>query len=146
MVREKPFFSQLAAIPEPMAPSPRSATRCMCRLHSPYKKIGRGICYVRAFEASAEALGRMSMKDLNVRAWLGLVVVGALMALLLFLAAGTLRYWQAWVFLLVFLGASAAITLYLAKSDPALLQRRVTGGPRAEDQTSQKIIMTFAAI
>jgi protein-S-isoprenylcysteine O-methyltransferase Ste14 len=88
----------------------------------------------------------MSMKDINVRAWLGLVVVGALMALQLFLAAGTLRYWQAWVFLFVFLGASAAITLHLARTDPALLQRRVTGGPHAEKQTSQKFIMTFASI
>jgi protein-S-isoprenylcysteine O-methyltransferase Ste14 len=86
------------------------------------------------------------MKNAELRAWLGLVVVGAVMALQLFLVAGTLRYWQAWIFLVVFLGASVAITLYLARNDPALLQRRVTGGPRAEKQTSQKIIMTFASI
>jgi protein-S-isoprenylcysteine O-methyltransferase Ste14 len=88
----------------------------------------------------------MPMKNVNVRAWLGLVVVGAVMALLLFLPAGTARYWQAWAFLVVFIGASTAITLYLAKSDPALLRRRVTGGPPAEKQTSQKIIMSFTSI
>ena len=86
------------------------------------------------------------MKDPKVKAWIGLVVVGAVMALQLFVAAGTLRYWQAWLFLVVFLSASAAVTLDVAKTDPALLERRVKGGPRAEKETSQKIIMTLASI
>jgi|SRR5215467_1690801 len=66
------------------------------------------------------------------------------MAALLFIPAGTLRYWQAWVFMAVFGGASAAITVYLAVRDPALLDRRMRAGPTAEQEPTQKIIMSFA--
>jgi protein-S-isoprenylcysteine O-methyltransferase Ste14 len=68
------------------------------------------------------------------------------MALLLFLPAGTLRYWQGWAYLAIFTGASALTTLYLIKKDPALLERRMSGGPTAEKRTAQKIIMLFASI
>jgi len=68
------------------------------------------------------------------------------MAALLFLTAGTIRYWQAWVYLAVFFGASFLITLYLAKHDPALLKRRLRGGPWAEKEQTQKIIMAFTSI
>jgi protein-S-isoprenylcysteine O-methyltransferase Ste14 len=68
------------------------------------------------------------------------------MALLLFLPAGTLDYWQAWVFIAVFVGASAAITVYLAKKDPKLLERRMNAGPTAEKETTQKIIMLVAML
>ena len=54
------------------------------------------------------------------------------MGLLLFVPAGTLRYWQAWVYLSVFMGASALTTLYLVRKDRALLERRMSGGPTAE--------------
>ena len=83
---------------------------------------------------------------LNTRAWLGLVSLAVVMGLLLFLAAGTARYWQAWGYLAVFFGASLLITLYLMKSDPALLARRLTGGPTAEKEKSQKVTMLFASI
>jgi hypothetical protein len=39
------------------------------------------------------------------------------MAALLFVPAGTLGYWQAFVFMAVFVGASATITVYLAIQD-----------------------------
>jgi protein-S-isoprenylcysteine O-methyltransferase Ste14 len=83
---------------------------------------------------------------LNTRAWLGLVSLAVVMGLLLFLAAGTAHYWQAWGYLAVFFGASLLITLYLMKSDPALLARRLTGGPTAEKEKSQKVTMLFASI
>jgi protein-S-isoprenylcysteine O-methyltransferase Ste14 len=83
---------------------------------------------------------------LNTRAWLGLVSLAVVMGLLLFLAAGTARYWQAWGYLAVFFGASLLITLYLMKSDPALLARRLTGGPTAEKEKSQKVTMLFASV
>lgn len=86
------------------------------------------------------------MNNLNVRAFLSLVVLAVVMGLLLFVAAGTLRYWQAWLFLLVFFGASVSHTLYLMRHDPALLRRRMRGGPTAEKQTSQKIIMFAVSI
>jgi protein-S-isoprenylcysteine O-methyltransferase Ste14 len=68
------------------------------------------------------------------------------MASLLFAAAGTFDYWQAWTFLAVYFAASLAITLYLMKEDPALLARRMSGGPFAEKEPAQRIIMSFASI
>ena len=35
------------------------------------------------------------------------------MSLLLFVPAGTVHYWQAWVYLSIFMGASVLTTVYL---------------------------------
>ena len=68
------------------------------------------------------------------------------MSVLLFAAAGTMDYWQGWLFLVVFMGASLLIMLYLAKHDPALLRRRLAGGPMVEKEPQQKIIMVVVSI
>lgn len=65
-------------------------------------------------------------------------------AAVLFVAAWTIDYWQAWAFLLVFFGSSFAITAYLAKHDPGLLERRLAAGPSAEKEQSQKVIQVLA--
>jgi protein-S-isoprenylcysteine O-methyltransferase Ste14 len=67
------------------------------------------------------------------------------MGLLLFLSAGTVHYWQGWVYLGVFFWPSLLITLYLMKNDPTLLTRRLSSGPTAEKETTQKIIMVIAS-
>jgi len=69
-----------------------------------------------------------------------------ILAVLLFLPAGTVRYWQAWLFIGVFVVSSLAITIYLAIEDPALLERRMRAGPAAEQEKSQKIIMVVALL
>src|SRR5262245_47823565 len=68
------------------------------------------------------------------------------MAALLFIPAWTLDYWQAWVFMAVFIAASAFVTVYLAIHDPKLLERRMKVGPRAEKEPAQKIIMVLATL
>ena len=68
------------------------------------------------------------------------------MAALLFGVPWTFDYWQAWVFLAVYFSASILIIFYLMKSDRELLERRMRGGPLAEKETTQKIIMLFASI
>lgn len=73
------------------------------------------------------------------------------LAALVFLPAGTLYYWEGWLFSAVFTACSLAITVYLAVNDPQLLERRLRAGPAAETERSQKIIMiaallTFAAM
>jgi protein-S-isoprenylcysteine O-methyltransferase Ste14 len=50
------------------------------------------------------------------------------------------------VLLGLFSGSSLAITVYLARKDPALLQRRTQAGPFAEKERSQKIIQGLASI
>jgi protein-S-isoprenylcysteine O-methyltransferase Ste14 len=86
------------------------------------------------------------MKDLNVRAWFGIAFLAVVMALVLFVSAGTTGYWEAWVYLGVFFGASILITIYLIKWDPALLRRRLSSGPTAEKEKTQKIVMLFASL
>jgi protein-S-isoprenylcysteine O-methyltransferase Ste14 len=86
------------------------------------------------------------MNMLNVKAFGGLLLLFLVMAALLFIPAETLDYWQAWTFLAVYFAASLAITLYLMKKDPQLLVRRMSGGPTAEKQTTQKIIMSFTSL
>ena len=86
------------------------------------------------------------MDTLNKKAFGSLLALFLVMAALLFLPAGTTRYWQAWVYLAVLCGASFLITLYLAKNDPALLKRRLSGGPWAEKERAQRIIMVFTSI
>jgi protein-S-isoprenylcysteine O-methyltransferase Ste14 len=75
-----------------------------------------------------------------------LIALILVMAGMIFAAAGTLDYWQAWVFLACYFAASVAISLWLIRHDPALLERRMRGGPLAEGEQSQKIIMTVVSL
>ena len=68
------------------------------------------------------------------------------MAALLFVPAGTIDYWQAWTFLAVYFASSLALSLYLMIADPALMQRRMRGGPAAEKEPVQKIIMIITSL
>jgi protein-S-isoprenylcysteine O-methyltransferase Ste14 len=86
------------------------------------------------------------MKHLRGRAWVALTGLAVVMGCLLFVPAGTLRYWQAWVYLTIFTGASGFTTHYLMRRDPALLERRMRGGPMAEKRPAQKVIMLGASI
>jgi protein-S-isoprenylcysteine O-methyltransferase Ste14 len=86
------------------------------------------------------------MNDLTRRAFRSSLfgIVG--LAALLFIPAWTLDYWQAWLFMAVFVCTSGAITVYLAIRDPKLLERRMNVGPRAEKEPAQKIIMLLATL
>jgi phosphoglycerate kinase len=86
------------------------------------------------------------MTNLNTKAWRRLVVLTIAIALLLFVPAWTVHYWQAWVYLSIFTGASILTTRYLVKHDPALLERRMRAGPTAEKQPAQRLIMLCASI
>lgn len=83
---------------------------------------------------------------LNARAWLALAILAIVMGLVLFVGAGTVHYWQAWLYLAVFFGVSLLVTVYLMRRDPALLERRMRGGPTAEPEPSQRIIMWLVSL
>ena len=84
--------------------------------------------------------------SLNTQAWLAILALAVVMGLLLFVPAGSLRYWHAWVYLAIFNGASILTTLDLMKRDPALLKRRMRGGPTAEKEATQRLIMVFTSL
>lgn len=77
------------------------------------------------------------MKNLYLKSVGGLLYVFVAISALTFLSAWSLHYWQAWLFLAVFMVSISAIFLYLAKNDPNLLARRVK---TTEKEASQKII------
>jgi protein-S-isoprenylcysteine O-methyltransferase Ste14 len=78
------------------------------------------------------------------KAALNLLQLPLVLGALVFLPAGTFDYWQGWLFVVVFFACSLAITIYLALNDPELLERRMRVGPRAEQDPSQKLIITVA--
>lgn len=74
-------------------------------------------------------------------------LIGAVaLGLILFLPAWTLNFWQAWVFIVVFMSSVIAIGIYLSIKDPALLERRKHVGPAAEQNIVQRIIMSIALV
>jgi protein-S-isoprenylcysteine O-methyltransferase Ste14 len=86
------------------------------------------------------------MNALHIKAFAGLLILLLAVSALLFLTASTFDYWQAWTFLAVYFGSSLAITFWLMKKDPDLLQRRMRGGPAAEKEAAQKIIMSITSL
>ena len=74
-----------------------------------------------------------------------LTMLIAVMAACIFITAGTFDYWQAWLFLLAYTLASIAMSAWLARADPALLERRMRGGPTAETEPAQRVIMTITS-
>jgi protein-S-isoprenylcysteine O-methyltransferase Ste14 len=86
------------------------------------------------------------MENLNRKAWAGLAFLMVVLGVLIFGSAGTVQYWEAWVYLFLFASSTVAITFYLMKSDPRLLEKRVKAGPMAEPDNRQKIISAFASL
>jgi protein-S-isoprenylcysteine O-methyltransferase Ste14 len=70
----------------------------------------------------------------------------AFFAVLLFWPAGTLNYWQAWVFIAVFIAATMIPSIYLAVNDPAALRRRMKAGPAAETRPVQRIAIVGTVV
>jgi protein-S-isoprenylcysteine O-methyltransferase Ste14 len=67
-------------------------------------------------------------------------------AFIIFLSAWSLRFWQGWLFWLVFSALVWWITLYFLRHDPHLIEGRMKAGPSAEQRTTQKIIQALASI
>src|SRR5215813_13232950 len=86
------------------------------------------------------------MNPLYWKAARSLAILFLITSVLLFGAAGTLHYWQAWLYLAVYFACSIAISVYLIEKDPALLARRMSGGPFAEKEPAQRIIMTLTSL
>src|SRR5215472_3892479 len=84
--------------------------------------------------------------SLGVQAWLSLAVLTIVFGLLLFVSAGTIHYWEAWVYLLIYAGASGLMIAYLLMHDRLLLRRRMRGGPTAETATTQRLAMLLASV
>jgi protein-S-isoprenylcysteine O-methyltransferase Ste14 len=68
--------------------------------------------------------------------------VAALLAFT-FIPAGTVNYWQGWLYVATWIIVGSAYTVYVATHDPALLKRRTEAGVTYEKERAQKIIIVF---
>jgi protein-S-isoprenylcysteine O-methyltransferase Ste14 len=84
--------------------------------------------------------------DLKTKTLFGFLQLIVMLGLCLFGPPWSFDFWQAWVYLIIFVMSAAIITIYLWKKDPKLLERRVEAGPGAEKEKTQKIIQLFASI
>ncbi len=86
------------------------------------------------------------MKTLIISSLKTFIIGAILLGILLFLPAWTFNYWQAWVFILVFLTSVNGIGVYLALYNPELLERRKNVGPAAEQSPLQKVVITIGIL
>jgi protein-S-isoprenylcysteine O-methyltransferase Ste14 len=86
------------------------------------------------------------MSKLIVQTFATFLIGALLLGVLLFFPAGTLNYWQGWVFIVVFMTSVNVIGLYLALKDPALLERRKKFGPTKEQSPVQKIAISIGVL
>jgi protein-S-isoprenylcysteine O-methyltransferase Ste14 len=86
------------------------------------------------------------VNSLAGRTILGFTQLIVFLGVALFVPAWTLDFWQAWVYIFVFAGAAALITVYLWNHDRKLLESRVKAGPGAEKEKNQKLIQVFASL
>ena len=84
------------------------------------------------------------MDNLAKRAVIGVLRFQLVLAALIFVPAWSLTYWQGWLYWFILLAANLVITLYFLRHDPALVERRMKAGPRAERRPSQKLIQALA--
>jgi protein-S-isoprenylcysteine O-methyltransferase Ste14 len=85
-------------------------------------------------------------QDLARRSLGALAIFAIVFGVMLFAPAGTLAWVRGWLFWAVFNLCSLVLSLLVLKNDPALMARRLKGGPTAERETSQKQIQSVTAV
>ena len=86
------------------------------------------------------------MKALHRKALIGIVRAFLVLMVVVFVPVWTFRYWQGWACLASFFVPACAISVWVARNDPALLERRLKAGPKAEKETGQKIVQLIASV
>ena len=80
------------------------------------------------------------MSNFYVRGVLAHLITLVILLACMFIPAGTLNYWQAWVFAAVFEVSAQALGIYFLMHDRKLVERRMNMGPMAERRPAQKLI------
>jgi protein-S-isoprenylcysteine O-methyltransferase Ste14 len=83
--------------------------------------------------------------SIGVRATVQSVIALLAFGVLLFVPAGTLHYWQAWVYFGVFTTLSLS-SVFLLRKDPAVVERRMRAGPKAETRPVQKVVTSAISL
>src|SRR6266851_3130865 len=82
-------------------------------------------------------------RGLTTRLILRCLIAAIFVAVFLFIPAGSLRYWQGWVFMAILFLPMPVTSIYFMKRDPRLVERRL----RTEEKISeQKTIIQWAKL
>ena len=84
------------------------------------------------------------MDELARRSYAALAMLQLALAALIFLPAWSLTYWQGLLYWVLFGMLCAVMSEYFLRHDRALVERRMRGGPAAEKEPRQKLIMWIA--
>jgi len=76
----------------------------------------------------------MERRELRTTAWRRFSIGALVMGCIFFLPAGTIGYWQAWVYMAVLFIPMTVVVRYLIRNDPGLLERRL----RMREERSQQ--------
>ncbi|MHC4306644.1 MAG: methyltransferase family protein [Planctomycetota bacterium] len=86
-------------------------------------------------------LSRTALLSMTLARFLaGLILVGCM----LFLPAGTLRFWEAWLYIGLLFGPAAIVGVVLFIKDPELLERRLR--PREREAPQKKVIAVSSLV
>jgi protein-S-isoprenylcysteine O-methyltransferase Ste14 len=80
------------------------------------------------------------LSELKKQVFLRFIIVPLFMGLLLFLPAGSLDYWQGWIYCGVLFIPMFFVVLYFLKKDPDLLERRMKIREKEEKQKTIQIL------
>jgi len=85
----------------------------------------------------------VNLKQLRVTVVVRLLAAIVLLGLMYCLPAGTIQYWQAWVYIAILIVPASALLVYLLQKDPELLERRMR---TREKEREQKKIVKFSYV
>jgi len=83
---------------------------------------------------------KTDMPELKKQVILRFIMAPIFLGLMLFLPAGTLYYWQAWIYCAVLLIPVSFVVFYFLKKDPELLERRMRMKEKEEKQKTIQIL------
>jgi len=86
------------------------------------------------------------ISSLSQRVIKGLIRLQLILAILLFLPAGSIRFWEAWLYWGLFGVSVLSITCYFLKADPDFVERRMLIGPGAEPSNIQQVVQFMAGL
>ena len=86
------------------------------------------------------------MKDLHRKALFGILRTLVMLVAAVFAPPWTLHWWQGWACLAAFFVPACVISVWVAKHDPALLERRLKAGAKAEKEKGQKVVQAITAV
>jgi protein-S-isoprenylcysteine O-methyltransferase Ste14 len=88
-------------------------------------------------------IGFMGAAALKKKIFLVLLATPVILGIFLFGPAGTLDYWQAWIYIAILVVPASFVVLYFLKKDPAFLERRMR---TKESEARQGLIIKVSAL